>query len=209
MRGLCQDARGVKPQPPTDAELVARALAGDQEAFRQLVLRFERPVLSVISRLIRDPAAAEDVAQEAFVKAFRHLHRYDPQWRLASWLFKIAHNTAIDHLRRRRPETVPLEAPDADGEGRWERFHAPEQEGPEEQAASTELAAAVDQALGGLREQYREILELRFQQGLSYEEIAEVMGLALGTVKVQLHRARKQLADRLRERGFHVPEGST
>ncbi|NJL29709.1 MAG: sigma-70 family RNA polymerase sigma factor [Thermoanaerobaculia bacterium] len=197
----------MKPETASDAELVARSLAGDQEAFRLLVVRFERPVLSVVSRLIRDPASAEDVTQEAFVKVYRHLHRYDPRWRLASWLFKIAHNTAIDHLRRRHPETVPLELPDAEGEGSWERFHAPEEEGPEEQAASAELGAAVEQALGDLRGQYREILELRFKQGLSYEEIAEVLGLALGTVKVQIHRARKQLADRLRARGFHPPEG--
>lgn len=193
-------------QTPTDVELVARSLAGDQEAFRQLVLRFERPVLSVISRLIRDPATAEDVAQETFVKAYRHLARYEPEHRLASWLFKIAHNTAIDHLRRRRPETVPLETPSSEGEGNWEKFPAPEHEGPEAQTARAELARAVELALGELREQYREILELRFQQGLSYEEIAEIMGLALGTVKVQLHRARKQLAERLRARGFHVPE---
>src|SRR5436309_16056166 len=94
----------------TDAELVARALEGHQEAFREIVVRFERPVYSLVARMLQDPATAEDLAQEVFIKAFRRLDTYDPQRKLSSWLFKIAHNTTIDHLRRHTPETVPLEA---------------------------------------------------------------------------------------------------
>jgi len=197
---------GEKKNVPSDAELVAGTLAGSQEAFRQLVLRFERPVLSVVSRLVRNPETAEDIAQEAFVKAYRNLGRYDPNRRFASWLFKIAHNTAIDHLRRKRLDTVSLDAStDTENEGPWlPEPRAPEAQGPDEQAVRSELAGAIEEALGELRPQYREILELRFQQGFAYHEIAEVMDLAMGTVKVQLHRARKQLAQRLEGRGFDV-----
>src|SRR5690242_13795473 len=101
----------------TDAELVAEALGGAQEAFREIVVRFERPVYSLIVRMVQDPGTAEDLAQEVFIKAFRRLDTYDPVRKLSSWLFKIAHNTTIDHLRRHAPETVPLEA-DRDEEHR-------------------------------------------------------------------------------------------
>src|SRR5689334_14164926 len=102
----------------TDAQLVASALAGSQEAFRDLVLRFERPVYSLIVRMVNDPGTAEDLAQEVFVKAYRSLRTYDASRKLSSWLFKIAHNTTIDHLRRHAPDTVSLEAPhDEDGRG--------------------------------------------------------------------------------------------
>ncbi|HYN22665.1 MAG TPA: sigma-70 family RNA polymerase sigma factor, partial [Thermoanaerobaculia bacterium] len=87
----------------TDAQLVASALAGSQEAFRELVVRFERPVYSLIARMVQDPAMAEDLAQESFVKAYRSLRTYDASRKLSSWLFKIAHNTAIDYLRKSAP----------------------------------------------------------------------------------------------------------
>ena len=103
---------------PTDAELVAGTLRGSQEAFRTLVVRFERPVYTLILRMVHDPTAAEDLAQEVFVKAYRHLAAYDPTRKFASWLFKVAHNTTIDHLRRTSLETVPLAAGHAgSGEG--------------------------------------------------------------------------------------------
>ena len=93
----------------SDAELAASALRGSQDAFRELVKRFERPVYTLVLRMVQDPGTAEDLAQEVFVKAFRRLSTYDPQWKFSSWLFKIAHNTTIDHLRRGTLETVPLE----------------------------------------------------------------------------------------------------
>src|ERR1041384_1639847 len=94
----------------TDAELVALTLRGSQDAFRELVVRFERPVYTLVQRMVQNPATAEDLAHGAFPKAYRRLSAYDPQWKFSSWLFKIAHNTTIDHLRRGAPETVPLEA---------------------------------------------------------------------------------------------------
>ena len=177
-----------------DAELVARALDGSADAFRLLVERYQRPILSLIARMAGDPALAEDLAQEVFVKAYRKLGTFDRRRKLSSWLFKIAHNTTIDHLRRVRPETVTLEATAADGEDSWEVLRAAEAEEPDRRAERSELMARLDRALGRLKPGYREILLLRFKEGLAYHEIAEVTGLAMGTVKVQLHRARKRLA---------------
>ncbi|MCP3957224.1 MAG: sigma-70 family RNA polymerase sigma factor [bacterium] len=190
----------------SDAELVEQVLAGSSEAFRQLVERFQRPVLSVIARMVGDPALAEDLAQEAFIKAYRALGSFDPRRKLASWLFKIAHNTTIDHLRRGRPETVPLEPAGPDDEESWEVLAASEDEGPQRRAEQAQLVRGLDAALGRLAPRYREILLLRFQQGLAYHEIAEVTGLAMGTVKVHLHRARKLLAAELAAAGFVPPE---
>jgi len=190
--------------PLTDAELAVQAAAGSADAFHEIVRRFERPVLSLIVRMVRDPTVAEDLAQETFVKAYRHLDRYDPRRKLASWLFKIAHNTTFDHLRRKHPETVPLEAEDGDEET-WEVLAAPEITEPDRLVESAEAMAALEEALGTLAPRYREILLLRFREGLSYQEVADVIGVPMGTMKIQLHRARKALAAELLKRGFEVP----
>ena len=204
-RGGDQPSERQGETPITDAELVARTLAGSPDAFRMLVERFQRPVLSLIARMVGDPSLAEDLAQESFVKAYRKLHTFQPQRKLSSWLFKIAHNTTIDHLRRAKPESVALEASTAEGDESWEVLRVAEEEGPEYRAQHAQLLAALDAALGRLPRRYREILTLRFQHGLAYHEIAEVTGVAMGTVKVQLHRARKQLAAELAEAGFAPP----
>ena len=188
-----------------DAELVERALAGSDDAYREIVRLYERPVLSLIVRMVHDPVLAEDLAQETFVKAFRNLRRYDPRRRMASWLFKIAHHTTLDNLRRKALDTVPLEMSDGSGEESWEVLEAPASLLPDRRAESAELLAALEQAIARLRPNYREILLLRFREGLAYQEIADVTGLPMGTVKIQLHRARKQLAGEL-ERLGHGPE---
>ncbi len=177
-----------------DVELVARTLDGSADAFGLLVERYQRPVLSLIARMVGDPALAEDLAQEAFVKAYRKLGTFDRRRKLSSWLFKIAHNTTIDHLRRARPETVTLEATATDGEESWEVLRADEAQEPDRRAERGQLMSRLDAALGRLSPGYREILLLRFREGLAYHEIAEVTGMAMGTVKVKLHRARKRLA---------------
>lgn len=197
---------GAAPHLITDAELVGRTLAGSSDAFRVLVERYQRPVLSLIARMVGDLSLAEDLSQEVFIKAYRKLATFDTGRKLSSWLFKIAHNTTIDHLRRARLDTVPLLATSADGEESWEVVPASEDQGPERRAERSQLETGLTVALGRLRPRYREILLLRFQQGLAYREIAEVTGLAMGTVKVQLHRARKQLAAELTEAGFAAPE---
>ena len=185
--------------PRTDVELVAEVLRGSAEACHELVKRFKKPVLSLIVRMVQDYATAEDLAQDAFLKAINKLDTYDPTRKFASWLFKIAHNTAIDHLRRHRPDTTPLEwTSGEDGEERsYEVLAAPADQAPDERTLRAEWIQGIEDALGTLRPEYREILILRFQEDLAYDEIAEVMGLAMGTVKVHLHRARKQLAKQL------------
>ncbi|HWM92201.1 MAG TPA: sigma-70 family RNA polymerase sigma factor [Thermoanaerobaculia bacterium] len=194
----------------TDAQLVARALAGSQEAFRDLVVRFERPVYSLIARMVQDPSTAEDLAQEAFVKAYRSLRTYDTSRKLSSWLFKIAHNTAIDHLRKNAPETVSLEAPqEEDGRGGLAAVLSDSSiEDPAAAAERRDMARSLERAISRLRPEYREAVVLFYIEGATYQEICDVTGLPLGTVKTNLHRARKELAREMTELGWGSETGS-
>ena len=186
-----------------------RALKGHQEAFREIVVRFERPIYSLVARMVQDPGLAEDLAQEVFIKAFRRLDTYDPQRKLSSWLFKIAHNTTIDHLRRHAPETVPLEA-EKDGDrgdqggrgGLAAVLSDPGAESPAAAAERRDMARALESAISRLRPEYRESVVLFYLEGASYQEICEASGLPLGTVKTNLHRARKELAQHMSALGF-------
>ncbi len=192
---------------PSDSDLVAATLDGSQEAYGDLVRRYERPVLGLILRMVRNRALAEELAQEVFLKAYTRLASYDPGRRFSSWLFKVAHNATIDHLRRRQLDTVPLERSPSQGadssETQWADLLAgPETEGPEQQAVHAELVEAIETALGSMRPGHREVLLLRFRHGLTYDELVEVTGLPLGTVKTHLFRARKRLAKLLEDAGW-------
>ena len=189
-------------QVKSDAELVASTLRGSQDAFRELVVRFERPVYSLVLRMVQDPGAAEDLAQEVFFKAYRRLDTYDPQWKFSSWLFKIAHNTTIDHLRRGTPETVPLEATDEDHGDLAAVLADASAESPEAASERRDLGRALEEAIARLRPEYREAVLMFYAHGASYQEICEVTGLPLGTVKTNLHRARKELAEHMTALGW-------
>jgi len=190
----------------TDAELVAEAMHGAEEAFREILVRFERPVYSLIARMVQDPAAAEDLAQEVFIKAFRRLETYDPARKFSSWLFKIAHNTTIDHLRRHAPETIPLEgSADRDEEHRGGLAAVLADESLEDPSAAAErkdMARSLERAIARLRSDYREVVVLFYIEGASYQEICDATGLPLGTVKTNLHRARKELAEGMAALGW-------
>jgi RNA polymerase sigma-70 factor (ECF subfamily) len=140
----------------------------------------------LLVRLTGDPAQAEDLAQETFVKAFRNLAAFDPKRRLSSWLFRIAHNTGIDALRRRRPATVAFDA-----EGAAEEAAAPETGDPVERRA---LGRALQSALARLKPEQRTVVVLRYENGLSFEEIGQVLGIPEATARSHVHRARKELA---------------
>ncbi|MGE5232722.1 MAG: RNA polymerase sigma factor [Acidobacteriota bacterium] len=186
----------------SDADLVERALAGREDAYEELVVRYQRPLLSLLGRWLGDRALAEDLAQEVFLKAFRALATYAPERKFSSWLFKIAHNAAIDQLRRRGIATEPLEAGEEGAPDRLATLGDDRAESPAARPERRELAAALETAIGGLRREYREVVLLRFREELSYEEVAEVTGLPLGTVKTFLHRARRELAEALAGMGW-------
>ena len=180
-----------------DADVVALAQQGRDSAYRELIRRYERPVFSLVFRMVRDRELAEDLAQDTFVKVLSHIDKYRPEFKFSSWLFKIANNVAIDHLRRRQLDTVSLDGSPhattaADAEAT--RFDlAADQETPLEELASKELGSAIERAIAGLRPEYRSCIMLRHVEGRSYEEIAATLDLPLGTVKTYIHRARHEL----------------
>lgn len=181
---------------------MARALEGSQEAYGEIVRRFERPVFSLVVRMVKDRSVAEELAQDVFLKAFRSLGTYDPSRKFSSWLFKIAHNATIDHLRRKRLRTVPLEVPDDDQPGPGALLPDEATPNPHARAEGTHLGAALEEAVGRLRPEYREVVLMRFQEGMAYQEISEAAELPLGTVKTYIFRARKELAEILTELGW-------
>jgi len=191
----------VDPNEPSDQTLAARAAEGDERAIRKIVERYERPVFSLHYRMVRDRELAEDLSQETFIRAFNAIRTYNPRYKLSSWLFKIANNLAIDHLRKRTLDTVSIDgAPDALTESERAQTSydlASEEESPEEYAANRELGEQIEAAIAQLRPHYRVATVLRHVEGCSYEEIAEIMDLPLGTVKTYIHRARLELRELL------------
>ncbi len=173
---------------------MSQALAGSQSAVEQIVRRYERPVIRLIARITRDPALAEELAQDTFVKAFRSLGAFDPARRLSTWLFRIAHNTAIDALRRARPPVVPLA-----GSGGGDEPAAAASPDPVEQQA---LGRALESAMAELRPEARAAVTLRYEEGLPFEEIGQILRMPEATARSHVHRARKELSRLLAQAGW-------
>jgi len=184
-----------------DRELATLAARGREAAFRELLKRYERPVFSLIYRMVRDRTLAEDLAQEAFIRAFNAIGSYNTGYKFSNWIFKIANNHTIDHLRKRKLDTVSIHgSPHATTQEEISRSGVVLESGDEsplDLVVHKELGGQIEEAIGELREEYRTVILLRHVEGYAYEEIAEVMDLPLGTVKTYLHRARNELKNRL------------
>ncbi len=154
--------------------------------------------------MIGDRALAEDLAQDTFVKAFGRLDTFDPARKFSNWLLKIAHNTAIDSLRRTSPDVLPLDVDNGASDRRVVVPAGPEAERPDRRFERQALGGALESALARLRPEYREVVVLRYHEGLAYGEIADVLGIPIGTVKTHVHRARKELAGLLQAAGWAV-----
>jgi len=182
-----------------DQQLVERAQAGDKQAFDLLVSKYQRKLGRLLSRFIRDPAEVEDVAQEAFVKAYRALPAFRGDSAFYTWLYRIGINTAKNYLvamGRRAPTTTEFDSEEA------ESFEDGEQlrdiNTPESMLMSKEIGATVNQAMEELPDDLRTAISLREIEGLSYEEIAQIMNCPIGTVRSRIFRAREAIAAKLR-----------
>ncbi|MEE2899867.1 MAG: sigma-70 family RNA polymerase sigma factor [Gemmatimonadota bacterium] len=184
-----------------DRELATLAAAGHEAAFRELLSRYERPVFSLIYRMVRDRTLAEDLAQEAFIRAFNAIGTYKTSYKFRNWIFKIANNHTIDYLRKRKLDTISIDgsphATTADEVSQSQLVLESKDENPHEFVENRELGGQIEEAIGELREEYRVVILLRHVEGYAYDEIADIMDLPLGTVKTYLHRARAELKERL------------
>ena len=182
-----------------DQQLVERAQRGDKSAFELLVAKYQRKLIRLLSRFIRDPTEVEDVAQEAFIKAYRALPSFRGDSAFYTWLYRIGINTAKNYLvamGRRAPTVSETENSDADVTE--ETGQVPDYNTPENELMSRQIAETVNRAVEDLPEELRTAITLRELEGLSYEDIATIMNCPIGTVRSRIFRAREAIAEKLR-----------
>jgi len=178
-----------------DRTLVGRILGGERERFDDLVTRYEKRIVNYVYRITHRYDEAHDLAQEIFTKVYFALDRYDPKYQFSTWIFRIAQNTAIDAVRKKSlPEVSFLTKGEGDEDARETQFADPDAS-PYRDLKNKQLTAAIDRAVDELPADYRELIQLRHFAELSYEEIAAMKKIPLGTVKNKLFRARNLLKD--------------
>ncbi|HRK56568.1 MAG TPA: RNA polymerase sigma factor RpoE [Burkholderiaceae bacterium] len=181
-----------------DSALVERVKRGDREAFGLLVSKYQRRIFRLLSRFIRDPAEVEDVAQEAFIKAYRALPGFRGESAFYTWLYRIAINAAKNWLSAKRLVPLPVNA-EGDADEDWAlAMNTAQNETPESLLASRQVGEAIGRAVAQLPEELATAIQLREIDGLSYEEIAQVMQCPVGTVRSRLFRAREAIAAHMR-----------
>lgn len=183
-----------------DLVLVELALNGDQSAYGDLMERYRESIYFMMLKMVRTEDDAEDLTIEAFGKAFNRLHQYSPSFAFSTWLFKIASNNAIDHIRKKRIQVTSIDSgyTNDDGDSVSIDVRSGEKD-PEEERMHDEKVHMMRGLVKKLKPRYRDLIEKRYFEELSYEEIAEQMSLPLGTVKAQLFRARTFLAEMMGE----------
>lgn len=184
----------------SDRELVASAITGSEGGFEELVRRYQRPISAYVYRMVGDYEVALDLTQEIFMKVYGSLSRYRSEFKFSTWIYKIAHNAAVDHLRRSTARETSI-VKGADGD----QYELPIESGklsPELESERKEQQREIETVVRALPAAYRELIVLRHAQDLTYEEIVEVTGLPLGTVKNRLFRAREMMRQQFIDRGI-------
>jgi RNA polymerase sigma-70 factor (ECF subfamily) len=187
-----------------DCDLVTRAVEGREDGFEELVRRYQRPIAAYVYRMVGDYEAALDLTQEVFIKIYGSLERYRPEYKFSTWIYKIAHNAAVDHLRRHAVREQSLTKA-LTGEFEGEQYDLPVESrrlSPEQESERAERRAEIESVVRALPNAYRELVLLRHSHDLSYDEIALVTGLPLGTVKNRLFRARDMMRQQFIQRGI-------
>lgn len=190
-----------------DYDLVKQAIDGDESAYTRLRDKYWRPLNTMLYRMVRNQHDAEDLTQEAFIKAFNSLESFNTSYAFSTWLYKIASNNCIDYLRKRRLKTVSMDAPVQTKEGEMQ-LELPDTNAPLPDApiTSAERTAILQEAIENLPEKYRVVIELRHKHEMEYADIAEKLDLPLGTVKAHLFRARALLLKRLQGKIEHFQD---
>ncbi|MBU1318849.1 MAG: sigma-70 family RNA polymerase sigma factor [candidate division Zixibacteria bacterium] len=190
-------AEGPEKQVQDDL-LIARALEGDQKAYESLLVRHRKAIFHVVTKIVRNQDEAQDLVQETFMKAFNALASYRSEYRFSTWLYKIAANCAIDFVRKKRIEALSLDRPIQTKDGQVE-FELPDRTwDPERNLVRKQKLQSIDEAIDSLPDKYREVIIYRHRDDKSYEEIADILGTPVGTVKARIFRARELLKKKLK-----------
>lgn len=181
-----------------DTPLIAKALAGDEDAYAKIMERYNGQLYHLMYKMVRRREEAEDLVQEAFIKAFRALASFNDEFAFSTWLYKIAVNNCIDHLRKKRLQVYSYDKPIAAKDGELQREYPDKEETPDKELLSSEKSQIITAAIYELPEKYKTAIVLRHREELSYEEIATKLNLPLGTVKARIFRAREMLKRKLK-----------
>ncbi len=181
-----------------DRTLVTDALSGDQEAYQALMQKYREPIRRHVARMVRDKSVVDDLVQESFIKAFTSLGSYSSAYAFSTWLYKIATNHTIDYLRKKKLRTFSIDQPMREGDDRT--FELPDTTyRPDRHVMADQRRELIQEAIDALPEKYHRVIVMRHQQEMSYDEIADDLGLPLGTVKAHIFRARALLYKQLRD----------
>lgn len=181
-----------------DIELIGEALKGSQKAFAELEGRYRSAIYHIVFKIVRDKETADDLVQETFMKAFSSLHSYRSEYRFSTWLYKIAANSSIDFLRKKRIKALSLDQEIETGNGKVEIEVPDYSYHPEHELVRKQQRFTIDEAINSLPEKYKEVIVYRHKDDKSYEEIADLLHIPVGTVKARIFRARELLKKKLR-----------
>ncbi len=182
--------------------LIERAVRGDQKAYAEILDEYRGRIYNLIYRMVRHREEAEDLVQEAFVKAFASLPSFNADYAFSTWLYKIAINNCIDHLRRKKLKTYSMDKPVQSQDGEFSREFPDVSMSPDKPLLARERTRLIEKAIDELPEKYRIVIILRHSEERSYDEIAQMLGLPLGTVKARIFRAREMLKKKLKDQLF-------
>jgi RNA polymerase sigma factor (sigma-70 family) len=182
----------------SEQALVTSALAGDQKAYKTLFEMYRQAIFHITVKIVRNSDEANDLVQETFIKAFGSLKTYDHNYRFSTWLYKIAANSSIDFLRKRKIDSLSLDKPIPTRDGDVQMEIPDNTYNPEHDLRNRERTIGIEEAIDSLPEKYREVIVLRHKEDRSYEEIAAMLKVPVGTVKARIFRARELLKKKLR-----------
>ncbi len=182
----------------SNSELIKQAIDGDEKAYKKLLENYRAAIYNLLYRMVRNKEETEDLVQEAFMKAFSALPSFNEEYAFSTWLYKIAINNCIDHMRKKKLKTYSINKPVQSNDGELRREFPDSSMSPDRQILTEERSKLIDEAIQGLPENYKIAIILRHTEEKSYEEIAEILSIPLGTVKARIFRAREMLKKNLK-----------
>ena len=181
-----------------NSELITKAIEGDEAAYKNLLENYRGAIYNLLYKMVRNKEETEDLVQEAFMKAFKALPSFNEEYAFSTWLYKIAVNNCIDHMRKKKLQTYSINKPVQSKDGELDREFPDTSMSPDKSLLSEERASIIETAIDELPENYKTAIILRHSEEKSYEEISKILDIPLGTVKARIFRAREMLKKKLK-----------